>query len=242
MIPTAAILAGGLATRLYPITRKIPKSLVQVAGKPFIEHQLELLKRKGIDKVVVCAGYLGDQIREHLEKGRPDMSVHYSFDGPQLLGTGGALQKALPLLGETFLVVYGDSYLDTDYGKIAAYFDQQGKKGLMTLFKNENRWDRSNVRFEGGRILEYGKKSPNCRMKHIDYGLSIFRRDAVAGFATGTVRWDLSLLFQRLIEQDELIGYEVSERFYEIGSAEGLVETCAYLEPKNTGLEGRDES
>lgn len=243
MKPPAAILAGGLATRLYPATLEVPKSLLRVAGKPFIAHQLELLKGQGITRAVICAGRLGEQIQEYLaEGGRFGMALRCSFDGPQLLGTGGALQKALPLLGDIFWVLYGDSYLETDYGAIMDYFNSGSKAGLMTLFKNENRWDRSNVRFEDGRILEYRKGAPCGTMRHIDYGLSIFRKEAVAGFAPPGVKWDLSELFQRLIEQNNVLGFEVKERFYEIGSPQGLAETEAYLAQRHEELEERNGS
>ncbi len=243
MIPPAAILAGGLATRLYPATREMPKSLIEVAGKPFIDYQLDLLKRNGIAEVVICAGYLGEQIREHLgDGGRFGLAVRYSFDGEKLLGTGGALHKALPLLGELFWVIYGDSYLETDYGAIMAYFNSHDKPGLMTVFKNQNRWDRSNVCFENDRILKYEKGCSNTAMQHIDYGLSILRKDAFAGFAPDLLKWDLSGLFQQLLKRDELLGFEVKERFYEIGSPAGLAETGAYLAQKNKQLEERDGS
>lgn len=243
MKPPAAILAGGLATRLYPATLKIPKSLLEVAGKPFIAHQLRVLKGRGVTRAVVCAGRLGEKIQEYLGDGSAfGVSVRYSFDGEHLLGTGGALQKALPLLGDIFWVLYGDSYLETDYGAILNYFKQKNRAGLMTLFKNENRWDRSNVRFEGGRILEYRKGGAEGRMQHIDYGLSIFRSYALAGFAPPGEKWDLSELFQRLIEQDDLLGFEVKERFYEIGSPEGLAETEAHLAQIHGKLGERDGS
>ena len=111
-----AILAGGLATRLRPITEKIPKSLVDVAGEPFIVRQLDYLFRQRVRDVVLCIGYLGEMIEAVVGDGsRFGLRVSYSIDGPILLGTGGALRRAAPLLGEAFFVLYGDSYLPVDY-------------------------------------------------------------------------------------------------------------------------------
>ncbi len=236
MMPPIAILAGGLATRLHPETRNVPKALLEVAGQPFIFHQLALLKNKGILEVVICAGYLGEQIREFLKDGRTlGLKVNYSFDGEPLLGTGGALRKAAPLLGEVFWVIYGDSYLDTDYNAILNYFYAQNRLGLMTVCKNENRWDKSNVLYCGGQILEYNKKNPTPDMKHIDYGLTILRGQALSEIPPGEV-FDLAGLHESLICRGEMLGYEVRQRFYEIGSPAGLQETRKYLEGLEEGL------
>jgi len=235
MMPPIAILAGGLATRLYPETKVVPKALLEVAGRPFIYHQLILLKNKGISEAVICIGYLGDQIRKFVKNGSTlGLKVNYSFDGKPLLGTGGALRKAASLLGEVFWVTYSDTYLDTDYKAILDYFHTQNRLGLMTVFKNENRWDKSNIQFYGGRILNYDKKNPAQDMKHIDYGLTILRREALAEIPIGKV-FDLADLYKRLICRGELLGYEVRQRFYEIGSPEGLQETRKYLKGLKEG-------
>src|SRR5437764_8367856 len=175
-----AILAGGLATRLRPLTERVPKVLLPVAGKPFLAHQLELLRSQGISRVVLCVGYLGEMIERVFGDGRDwGVKLEYSFDGPALLGTGGALQKALPLLGEHFFVLYGDSYLPIDFRPVAECFQRSGKLGLMTVFHNQNRFDTSNVWFEDGEIKLYDKKNRLPQMQHIDYGLSIL---SAAGF------------------------------------------------------------
>jgi NDP-sugar pyrophosphorylase family protein len=149
MLPIA-ILAGGLATRLRPITETIPKALIEVAGEPFLAHQLRLLRRYGFERVVLCVGYLGEMIQAFAGNGAAfGLRVEYAFDGPQLLGTGGALRRALPLLGERFAVIYGDSYLPCDYQAALAAFDDSGKLGLMSVYRNEGRWDTSNVEFTG---------------------------------------------------------------------------------------------
>ena len=155
-----ALLAGGLATRLRPITAKIPKLLVEVAGEPFFTHQLRLLKAAGLTEIILCVGYLGEQIVELYKDGSNyGVNIKYSFDGPKLLGTGGALIQALPLLGDSFYVLYGDSYLPIDYRKIGDHFINSGKQGLMTVFENKGLYDASNVWFENGEIKVYDKKA-----------------------------------------------------------------------------------
>ncbi len=224
-----AILAGGLATRLRPITEKIPKVLVPIAGKPFLAHQLDLLKRQGITKAVLCLGHLGEMVREQFGDGSAHgVRLDYSFDGPVLLGTGGALKQALPLLGEKFFVLYGDSYLPIAFAPVAESFERSGKLGLMTVYRNEGRYDTSNVVFADGVIQVYDKKTRLPEMRHIDYGLSLFRAAALDEYPAGT-KFDLADLMQRLVARRELAGFEVSERFYEIGSHEGLVELDAVL-------------
>ena len=223
-----AILAGGLATRLRPITETVPKALLDVAGRPFLAHQLDLLRDRGIRRVVLCVGHLGERIRESFPDGKPwGMRLEYSFDGPTLLGTGGAVRQALPFLGEKFFVLYGDSYLPTDYRAAADAFSSSGKMGLMTVFRNEGKWDTSNVVFRDGRILVYDKRQRSADMRHIDYGLSALTPDAFAGLEAKTL--DLVEVFQKLVAAGELAGYEVHERFYEAGSASGLAELKTLL-------------
>ena len=167
-----AILAGGLATRLRPITEKIPKSLVEVAGEPFIIRQLDYLRRQRVRDVVLCIGYLGEMIKAVVGDGsRFGLTVSYSMDGPVLLGTGGALRRASPLLGEACFVLYGDSYLPVDFGAIEAEFWASSQPALMTVLYNEDRWDKSNVLFVDGKLAEYNKRAPRPDIRHIDYGL-----------------------------------------------------------------------
>jgi len=219
-----AILAGGLATRLKPITERVPKLLVEVAGEPFFSHQIRLLKKAGLEKLVLCVGYLGEKVVELYGDGAKwGVSIEYSFDGPKLLGTGGALIRALPKLGEAFYVLYGDSYLPIDYLSVGQAFIASGKLGLMTVFENAERYDASNVWFEGGSIRAYDKRAKLPEMRHIDYGLGLFRRGAFEGFPRDEVV-DLSCIQQALLQRGELAGYEMSQRFYEIGSHEGLLE------------------
>ena len=224
-----AVLAGGLATRLRPVTREIPKSLIEVAGKPFIIHQIELLRRNGIDHIVLCLGHLGVMIQATLGDGHLfDVHIDYVFDGPSLLGTGGALKKALPWLGTVFFVLYGDSYLDVDYETVRDAFERSGKLGLMTVYHNAGQWDRSNVLFSEGRIIRYDKRQPFPEMQHIDYGLGVLRKEAFAEWPDEK-NFDLSQVYQQLIAREQLAGFEVAHRFYEIGSCEGLEETRSHL-------------
>lgn len=229
-----AILAGGPATRLRPLTERVPKALVDVAGKPFIEHQLELLHRHGFNRIVLCVGYLGEMVKAALGDGRRwGMDLNYVFDGETLLGTGGALRKALPLLGEKFLVLYGDTYLDCDYAAVGAAFVASGKLGLMTVFRNANRWDRSNLLFVDGRIVRYDKQHPDPEMQHIDYGLGALQAKVFDAYPADT-KIDLAMIYQDLLARDELAGFEVSQRFYEIGTPAGLDETRRYLKEKTS--------
>jgi len=224
-----AILAGGLASRLRPLTDKIPKVLLPVAGKPFLAHQLELLRRQELHQVVLCVGYLGELIQDQFgDGGRWGVKLEYSFDGPVPVGTGGALKQALSLLGEKFFTLYGDSYLPIDFKPVAEFFQNSGKRGLMTVYENRGRYDTSNVWFADGEIEAYDKVNRLPQMRHIDYGLSLLSASAFADWPAGTA-FDLADVLQRLLAEKQLAGFEVHERFYEIGSPTGLAELSALL-------------
>jgi NDP-sugar pyrophosphorylase family protein len=223
------ILAGGLATRLRPLTETIPKALVEVAGRPFLWHQIQLLKRQGIRRVVLSVGYLGEQIADLYGNGAAlGVSMEYSFDGPKLLGTAGAIRKALPLLPEQFFVLYGDSYLTCDYHSVEHLFRNSGLPGLITVYRNDGRYDSSNVEFDGTRILRYDKQYCTPNMHHIDYGLSAFQRSVFAALPESET-CDLASVFQQLLRKGHLAAFEVHERFYEIGSPDGLRDTETFL-------------
>jgi N-acetyl-alpha-D-muramate 1-phosphate uridylyltransferase len=224
-----AILAGGLATRLRPLTEKVPKVLLPVAGKPFLAWQLELLRGRGIRRAVLCLGYLGERVVEAFgDGGAWGVDLDYSFDGPTLLGTGGAIRQALDKLGERFFVLYGDSYLTTPYGPVAECFARSGKRGLMTVYRNEGRYDTSNVVFRDGQVVIYDKRRRVPEMRHIDYGLSLFEASVFREERPGRC-FDLAEVMSRLVGQGEMAGFEVRERFYEIGSPAGLAELEALL-------------
>ena len=229
MMPSVAILAGGLATRLRPLTEKIPKSMVEIAGKPFVHHQLTLLKSQGIERVVLCTGYLGEQIAAYVGDGHNyGLAVTYSYDGEKLLGTGAAVRAcaAAGLLSDPFWVLYGDSYLELDLAPILSVFSPSPKLGLMTVFKNENKFDQSNIHFAEGSVVKMDKSNP--KLQYIDYGLSLLRHAALD--LAPPEAFDLSSLFKILITQNQLLGFEAKKRFYEIGSAQGLADTQHYFE------------
>jgi len=224
-----AVLAGGLATRLHPITETIPKALVEVAGKPFILRQLDYLRRQGVGRVVLCTGFLGEQIEAVVGDGSGlGLAVSYSQDWPNLMGTGGALKQALPLLDSSFLVLYGDSYLPVDFSSVERVFLASGKPALMTVQRNADRWDKSNVLFRDNVIVEYNKRAPRPEMRHIDYGLGAISAQVLADEVT-TGPFDLADIYHRLSLSGQLAGYEVHERFYEVGSHKGLAEAADYF-------------
>ena len=226
-----ALLAGGLATRLRPITETIPKAMVEVAGRPFVDHQLDLLRRHGIRRVVLCLGYRAEQVERHVGDARArGMEVRYSYDGEKLMGTGGAVRRAMDagLLGETFWVMYGDSYMDIDYRAVLDHFGQSEADALMTVLRNGNRWDRSNVVFRDGRLLRYDKKVQTPEMDYIDYGVALLGRGAAERMPAGRP-FDLAELYTELVAEGKMVGYEVTNRFYEIGTPAALEEAARYL-------------
>ncbi|MDR1514728.1 MAG: NTP transferase domain-containing protein [Synergistaceae bacterium] len=234
MLPVA-ILAGGLAKRIRPLTEKIPKALVEVNGRPFIDHQLELLRSEGIEEVVLCLGFFSEQVIGYLgDGGRYRLKIRFSVDGGQPLGTGGALKKALPLLGGQFFILYGDSYLPINYGAVGDAFARSSKKALMTVFRNGGRWDASNVAYEpcgggnAGRVVAYDKKTPAHGMDYIDYGLSCCKADEILKETRDA--FDIADVFSRLSSEGQLAGFEATERFYEIGSFGGIADFSRYLE------------
>jgi len=227
-LPPLALLAGGLATRLLPVTAVIPKSMVEVAGEPFIAHQLRLLSRKGVSKVVICNGHLGEQIEAYVGDGRQfGCQVQYSRDAGSPLGTGGAVKRAVTLLGQQFMVMYGDSYLDAPFREIHQRFCSSGLPALITIYRNDNRWDDSNIEAVDGVIQRYSKVQRTSSMSHIDYGIGVFEASVFEAWPAEV--FDLADLYSRLADAHSLAAYEVHERFYEIGSPKGLAETNAML-------------
>jgi len=229
-ISTAAILAGGLATRLHPITVTVPKILVPVNGRPFVEYQLDLLKKNGLEQVVFCLGHFADQVIEFLGDGsRYGLTVEYSLDGDTLLGTGGALRKALPLLGDHFFSLYGDSYLNTEYQAIARTHLASTLPATMGVFQNNNLGDLSNVWMDKGRLRLYSKTNRLPQMRHIDYGLCAINAGAFHESSPES-RFDLSDWFSDLSVAGNLSWHEVHHRFYEMGSTQGLKELELFLD------------
>lgn len=211
---------------MRPITESIPKTLLPVHGQPFAFYQMDLLKKNGFKKVVYSIGFLGEQIQEALGDGRRwGMSIDYVSEGPELKGTGGAIRLAYEagVLEEPFGVLYGDSYLPISYAQPWKYFLNRSEPALMTVFKNSGQFDTSNARFENGRLV-YDKKAAakgDTSFDYIDYGFSILRNSAVERIPSGT-KYDLADLFNLLSAEGSLCGFEVKERFYEVGSPSGL--------------------
>ena len=229
VMPPIAVLAGGLGTRMRPLTEQLPKALLKVAGTPFVAHQLRLFAREGITDVKLLVGHCWEQIALFVGNGsRFGVEVDYVVDGPTLLGTGGAVRHALDRLGREFLVTYCDSWLDASYAPVVEAFHASGQPALMCVFRNENRWDASNVQFENGVIRRYSKKFCLPEMLHIDWGLGMLRASAVASRPIGKP-WDLAELYEELSTSGRLAGYELTRRFYEIGSFKGLAEISRLL-------------
>ncbi|MBF0280860.1 MAG: nucleotidyltransferase family protein [SAR324 cluster bacterium] len=236
-----AILAGGLATRLRPLTSTLPKAMVDICGQPFLSHQLSLLRKQGLTDIVVCVGFEGKQIESYFGNGKDfGVDLTYSYDGDTLLGTGGALRQAFPFLGDVFMVLYGDSYLDIDYRPaIEAFLEQhQGNVSdsplaLMTVYQNEGHYDQSNVLFRQGHLLQYDKQHPNAEMRHIDWGLGILSKKAFS-YTRNSGAFDLADLYQSLVSSKKLMGFEVFTRFYEMGSHQGLEELKALIKERKS--------
>jgi N-acetyl-alpha-D-muramate 1-phosphate uridylyltransferase len=228
MLPLA-ILAGGYGTRLGVLTKDFPKCLIEVNGRPFVDWQLDLLIENGYSKFVFCVSYRSDLIQRHLGDGSGrGISIQYSLDGISQLGTGGAIQRAIPMLGDEFGVVYGDSYLPIDYRQVEQHFLTSQACALMTIYKNQNQFDKSNVEFIDGKIFDYNKDSINKNMLHIDYGLTFFKKEVFQAWANQS-SFDLSTVCNQLSRNEQLVGVEVFERFYEIGSVLGIYDFTKYL-------------
>ena len=226
MLPVA-ILAGGTAMPMRPMTEKIPKALIEVAGQPFVVWRLRYLRDQGIGRIVLCLVYPGAQIERLIgDGGSIGLEIRYCYDGPVLLRTGGALKRALPLLGDRFFAPYGDTFLSVQYGPIERAFFGSGKPALMTVFKNERRFDTSNAIFCNG-LVEYDKKSPRPEMSYIDYGLGVLTASLFDAYALNE---PLAEIYNRLSLAGDLAGYEVHERFYEVGSPAGLRDTQRYFQ------------
>ena len=226
------ILAGGLGTRIRSVSGEIPKSMVEVCGLPFLSYQLDLLKKNGVGEVVLCVGYLSGQIEDYFQDGKEfGINIIYSREEGGLLGTGGALKNARRYLNDKFLLIYGDSYLTVEYYPVFEHFLRVDTPVLMTVFKNDNRWVSSNVVFNNGMVTFFDKEAKSPTMKYIDYGLSVLSRDVLDEIPEGEP-YNLDNLYHRLAGEGRLAGYEVFQRFYEIGSPEGLEELQNKLAPK----------
>jgi N-acetyl-alpha-D-muramate 1-phosphate uridylyltransferase len=233
--PQVAILAGGLGTRLGGRVHGQPKSMVDIHGLPFLHYQLQLLKRQGIDDVVICLGHLGEQIESHFGNGQA-LGVHitYSAESSQL-GTAGALKNAAPLLKDKFFTLYGDSYVFVRFKDVQSFFQRKRKLGLMTVFRNQDRYDTSNTVIAGDLVSRYSKRQKTPEMACIEYGVNLFRKEILNWIPAGQP-YGLEDLFPPLIKAKQLLAYPVSERFYEIGSLSGLDEFSRYIEAQRDSV------
>ena len=227
------ILAGGLATRLGELTRNRAKSMLKIQGKPFLEYQLDILRRGGIESIVLCIGHMGQQIEKHFGNGsRYGVSIQYSLEDKPL-GTAGALKNAEVLLNDTFFTMYGDSYLFLNFPAAMRYFKSQNKPALMSVYKNYDRYDRSNTDIEGNLVKRFSKKEETKDMVYIEYGANIIKKE-ILRLVPQNQFYSLDDLFVRLIQMEELLAFEVKERFYEVGSPQGLKEFEGYIKVKGT--------
>jgi NDP-sugar pyrophosphorylase family protein len=214
---------------MRPLTERLPKALLPVAGRPFIHWQLEQLSREGLTRVVICTGFLEGQIRAAVGDGhRFGLDVQYSWDGELPLGTGGALRRALPLLGPAFFVLYGDTYLACSFADVESAHHSSGGQAVLCVLRNVGRWDRSNTAYRDGRVTAHDKRAPDPAMDHIDYGLSILPASSVSGWPQGGA-FDLGDVYRQLAREGRLAGFLVHERFHEIGSPQGLADTERHL-------------
>jgi len=230
MMIEVLILAGGLASRLMPYTEKIPKSLISVAGRPFIYHQLDLMLAQDVKKVILCVGHYGKMIEERVgENYKEKIKIVYSYDGAELLGTGKAIHNALDKINQdSFFVMYGDTYLLEPLVKIHMAFDRNKFDSLLAVYKNQNQWDKSNSIYKNGKVILYNKTNPTKNMNFIDYGISIFKKSVFKKYENRN-HYDLSKVMYDLSIAGKLAGYEAKSRFYEIGSHNGLIEFDDYL-------------
>jgi len=234
-LPTMIIIAGGLGTRLKILTKEKPKSMVDINKKPFIFHQLNLLKKNNIENVIICTGHISESIKSYVGNGKKfGLNVTYSDDGKNLIGTGGALKKSSSLVEGPFFSMYGDSYLDINFEKIYSFYKNNNKVPLMTIFKNNDNWDKSNISYVDNKIVSYKKKLSGIDMNYIDYGLSIMSSKDINSIERE--KFDMSLLYNHLLNNNNLIGYKVFERFYEVGSLLGINDLELYLKSKTGEL------
>jgi NDP-sugar pyrophosphorylase family protein len=228
------VLAGGLGRRMLPETETLPKCLLPVAGRPFVDWQLAWLAAEGVDHVVMSIGYRGDKIRRHLGNGsRFGLRLSYVDDGNVPLGTGGALRLVVDqeLADPNFFVLYGDSYLPIRLSQVESSYFMQTAPVLMTVYRDREGLEHPNVVFDGVMVTRYqkGLENPPGEMQFVDYGISVWRRDVVDAMVPKGAQADLADLFDLLSESGQLAGLEAQERFYEIGSPKGLNDLASRL-------------
>jgi len=229
MLPVA-VLAGGFATRLKPLTDAIPKSMIEICGMPFVHWQMKMMSEQGIKDVVFCLAHRSDMVSDFVGNGSQyGIKVKYSYDGERQLGTGGAVRNSLPLLGDRFMVLYGDSYLPIKFQSVEDAFLRAKEPALMTVFLNNARLDSSNADFSEGLVKKYAKGEDSEELKYVDYGLGCYESSIFSPLESPDPL-DLAEICTQLASQKLLAGYEVRERFYEIGSFKGIKDFTEYME------------
>ena len=227
-MPPVAILCGGKGTRIAAVAGDLPKALIPVGGAPLLVHQLRWLHEAGATDVVLLTGFRGERIRAFAGDGSAfGLRLRYSDDGDAPRGTAGAVGRAIPMLGGTFVTVYGDALLQADPGTVAAALAPP-YDGVMSVFRNEDRWLPSNVRVDGERVAAYEKDAVPGHMTHVDYGINAFHSDVFAGLPADRAV-DLAEIHRQMIARRTLRAFPVSERWYEIGTPESLAETERYV-------------
>jgi NDP-sugar pyrophosphorylase family protein len=225
---TVIILAGGKGKRIKKFTTKKPKPLVEIFNKPFIEYQIDLIKKQKYKKIIISVGHYGNQIINFLKKKKfKDLNITFSKDGQKALGTGGALKKIFKNNKGNFIILYGDSYLPIDLEKVQTKFIHSKKDALLTIYKNQNRFDKSNIKIKNRKIL-YDKHNPDKSMNYIDYGLSVLKSNVIQNYCKKK-KFDLSDVFMKLCLDQKIAYYIVKKRFYEIGSYKGINDFKNYI-------------
>ncbi|KYK22480.1 hypothetical protein AYK24_02070 [Thermoplasmatales archaeon SG8-52-4] len=223
------ILCGGLATRLGKYSKNTPKSMIDIEGKPFLEYQIEILKKHSIKDILLCVGHLSDEIRRYFGNGSKfDVNIKYSYDGYKLLGPIGAVKNAEPLLENIFFIMYGDSYIKVDFQKVYSKFIKHNKLGLMTVFKNYDKYDKSNIAVENDLVVDYKKSNRTKEIVYIDYGMSVLRKESL-DYVPKDEFFSTDKFFSNLINIRQLLAFEVKNRFYHIGNPDSLEEFRSFI-------------
>ena len=219
----AVILAGGLGTRLKPLTRQVPKVMVLINGVPFLLHLLRLLKHHGVNEIVLCTGYLSEQVRDIFHDGKNfGLKIRYSEEKEGLLGTGGALKQAQSLLDDHFFVINGDTYLPIDYAEVESAFLKSDKTALMVVYDNrEDTGVKNNVALDSDlMVIRHDKESHDSDLKYVEAGVLVLRRAALDRMKEGERISSEKGLYPGLIQQRQLAAYITGQRFYDIGTPE----------------------
>lgn len=223
------IFCGGLATRLKNLAKNKPKSMMDINGKPFLEYQIDNIKKYDIKDIVLCVGHLSEQIIDYFGNGEKfNVNIKYSHDGEKPLGPIGALKKAEPLLKKDFFIMYGDSYLSVNFKDVYNFYKKYDKAACMVVYKNKDKYDKSNLIIKDNLVLGYGDKQRTKDMVYIDYGASLLSKKTLYNLKDDTF-YSTGDFFSKLIKNHELLAYEVKTRFYHIGNPEALEELRKYI-------------